>query len=317
MQKKRNLRLLIILFALTVTTVVTYFVTRPADRINVSREIFSYEDPTDIDRVTFVSQRDTNELTFENNRWEINHEYKADPQRVSVLFAILKQMRIRRKVSRQQQDSIARLMEEEGVKVAFYQGDDVKKEFLLWGDENQGATYIAQDPKSQPYIVEIPGYRSFLAGIFLLDDNGWRDPLVFKMNWAHLVSVQMNYPQQPKKSFKVIEEDRHYKIEGMSQTDSTRLTDFLDDVSLLFANDYLNQTEVDQYADIFQNTPEAVMIVKDISGRSQVLELFEQIPNTNEIPGRVDSVDYVVFNAGKIRQITRPRNFFVQKKVTQ
>lgn len=196
----------------------------------------------------------------------------------------------------------------------FYERDQLVREFYVWGGNDNHLTYVANAPDEQAYIVEIPGYRSFLAGIFQLDVNGWRNPIVFDINWANLSAVQVMYPEQPESGFHVIYDDPFYKIEEISHTDSLKLTDFLDDLSLLYVNDYLNKVEQQEQKDIINTVPQASIKVEDVGKNIHTLEIYQALPEKKEILGRVDSVDYAVFDLATIRKIMRPRTFFEEKE---
>ncbi|MBL6448642.1 DUF4340 domain-containing protein [Fulvivirga sp. 29W222] len=314
MQKKRNIKLILVLIVLILSAISAYFITRPADKLKVSRDIFSYEDPSSIDKVVFTDVSGEHQLTFEGSQWKIGREYKADPQRVSVLFAILKQMRVRRKVSKQQEETIEQKFKEAGTRVAFYEGDQIVHSFYVWGDKDSGLTYLTRDEKGQAYIVEIPGYRSFLAGIYQLDKNGWRDPLVFTINWSNLSSVQVVYPDKEDLGFSVKYADRFYAIPEIQETDTTKLTDFLDNVSLLFVNDFLSKDEEKEYSEIINTGPQALFKIEDVGRNVYTLEVYGMLPGGKEVVGRIDSADYAVFDAEKVKKIMRPKSFFIKKE---
>lgn len=314
MQRSRNVKLLVLLGALILVTVVVWWATRPKDKLKISRNIFAYEDPSAIDKVTFSSSNDTVGLSFNGRQWLVGEQYETDPQRISVLFAILKQMRVRRKVAKQQQDSIASRFEEEGVKVEFYEGDEKVHDFFVYGDEESRMTYVAESLKSPAYIVEIPGYRSYLAGIYQLDKNEWRNPVVFDVNWANLQGVKVIYPGEEESSFDVIYGNSFYKIEQLSETDTTKLANFLDDISLLYVNDYLNKVEEGEYGQIIKAIPQASIQVADVGGRVRTLEVYGALADKQQVIGRIDSTDYVVLNLDETRKILRPKSFFKKKK---
>lgn len=314
MQRRRNIKLFIILLLAIVASAAAYFATREGDKLSVSRDKFSYQDPSEINRVVFTTDTSTHSLTFEGHEWLVDQEYKADASRISVLFAILKQMRVRRQVSKQQQERIAQKLEQEGVKVDFYEGDKLVHQFFIAGDEESSLTYVAATPEEQAYIVEIPGYRNFLAGIFQLDKNGWRDPLVFDINWSNLSQVRVIYPDQQQNSFNVTYDDPFYRVSEVEQTDSTKLVDFLDEVSLLYVNDYLNEHEEQKFAEYIKPGPQAAIQVEDVGNNVYTLEIYDNLPNGKEIIGRIDSTHYAVFNVNMIRSILRPARFFEEKE---
>lgn len=313
MQRKRNIKLIVVLVALIVSTVLAYFFTRPADKIKVDRTIFAYEDPAGINQVVFEKANHSDTLQFDGAFWRVNNTYDADPQRVSVIFAILKQERVRRKVAKQQEDSLQQAFEENGVHVTFYENGSAVKDFYVLGDDASKMTYMAERPDEQAYIVEIPGYRSYLAGIYELDVNGWRNPRIFDFNWANLKGVDVLYPQS-EKGFKVGFDQSFYQVHGLAETDSSRLTDFLDDVSLLYANDFLDTKEVEKYKNQVSVEPQAVISVYDVGDKAYTLEVYETLPNNREIIGRKDSSDYVIFDVSRIRKVLRPKSFFKKKE---
>ncbi|ELR69649.1 hypothetical protein C900_04874 [Fulvivirga imtechensis AK7] len=291
-----------------------WLATRPEDKLKISRSIFAYENPSAINRVTFTGNNDTVELIYNGRQWKVNGQYEADPQRISVLFAILKQMRVRRRVAKQQQGVIVERFKNDGMEVAFFEGDDKVHDFYVYGEEESRLTYVAESPESPAYIVEIPGYRSYLAGIYQLDKNGWRNPVAFDINWANLQSVKVIYPGREENSFDVVYGNSFYKISQLTATDTTKLTDFLDDVSLLYVNDYLNEDEEEQYSQIIKAIPQASVQVTDVAGRIHTLEVYDVLPDNRQIMGRIDSTDYVILNLNETRKILRPKSFFEKKK---
>ncbi|UII27225.1 DUF4340 domain-containing protein [Fulvivirga maritima] len=314
MQRKRNIKLIVVLVLLIGATVVAYFLTRPADKLEVDRTIFAYEDPSAINRVVFELGAEKNSLTYNGSHWLLNDNYEADPQRVSVIFALLTQQRVRRMAARQQQDSLQQAFEKRGVHVTYYEEANGVKDFYVLGDDENKITYMAESPGSQAYIVEIPGYRSYLAGIYELDQNGWRNPRIFDFNWANLEGVEVVYNEHPENGFSVGFDSSFYEVRGLAQTDSSRLTDFLDDVSLLYANDFLNQKEVSEYQELVDQEPQAIIKVHDVADNIYTLEVYQALKNNREIIGRKDSADYAIFDISRMRRILRPKGFFEKKK---
>ncbi len=307
-QRKKNIRLLIIWMILVVTTVLVYFAGGPSDRLSIPRDLFALQNVSAIDQVQLVSTSQQNTLEFSGGGWTVNGRYKADPQRITVLFAILKQNKVRRRVAKNRTAEVDSLMTVSGVEVRFLADKETRKAFSVTGNPDSGLSYFREEG-GESYVVEIPGYRVNLAGIFELDENGWRDPLVFDLNWANLQEVNMLYPGREDSGFDVIFQDRHLSIRQLPQSDSTKLTDFMEDLSLLYVNDYLHQEELNNWQDQLRTT-QATIIVTDVGGNDHTVEFFDT-PGDNElIIGRIDSSGYALFDFGKVRKILRPRHFF-------
>ncbi len=315
MQRKKNIKLLIILGVLIVVTCGTYFLLQNEQTIDIPKDAFAYANTQAIDQIVLKQPNEEVSLNFVGNEWRVNNQYVADPQRISVLFAILKQVQVRRRVAKKQEDILASKFEKEAVKVTLYESGSKVDEFSVVGDEQQGITYMARDLALGQYVVNIPGYRSYLAGMFGLDANGWRNPLVFDINWTNLQQVEVRYHNAPNNNFDVIFDNRNYAIDGMSDADSLKLIDFLDDVSLLYVNDYLSNDELSQYETQLQNEL-ANIVIKDVGNNAYQLAIFEAI-NSGEYLVSVDSVNFGLMEANLVRRVTKPKAYFKAKTSNQ
>ncbi len=304
MQKKRNIRLLIILAVLVMVTVVTAFVIQPKDQLEVDRDLFSYESTFSIDQVV-IDGSESIELMVDGNTWMVNQSFEADPQRINVLFAILKQVKIRRKVAERQEESINKLFQNQGVSIKLMSNGEVLKSFKVVGDESASLTYMRLG-QEEMYLVEIPGYRSYLAGIFQLDQNGWRNPLVFDLNWANLASVKVSYPEKEENGFSISFDNRKLKLNEGTFSDSLKLGNYIDDVSLLYVNDYLNHEETASYKN---QENRATIIVNDIASNDHVLQIYDEV-NDDEYLVRIDSSHYGLIDKQLVRRVTKPRSYF-------
>lgn len=284
-----------------------------SDRLDVPRDLFSIVNTNDISDVKFSTSSSNEMLQFDGSRWLVNQKYKADPQRVTVLFSVMKQLKVRKKVSRQLQGQVDSLFQLKGVTAEFSSGQNLKKKFSVVGDEDRRVTYF--NDGTETYIVQIPGYNVYLANIFELDENGWRDPLAFNLDWINLSSVDMIYPEKPDQAFKVSFIDRQYIMDGVAQPDSLKVTDFLDDVSRLFVNDYLFTSELGDYKEFLDNL-QATVVVSDVGKNDYTIEFFEKVDG-NQIIARIDSTQYALIDYRKVKKILKPKSFFKLKRADQ
>ena len=304
-QRQKNIRLLIILGVLLVVTTVMIISAGTSDGLDIPRGMFAYAETENVDQV--VVGDDT--LQFNGTYWLVNGEYKADPQRVEVLFAIARQVQVRRKASAAQLDSLNRTMDDQGVEVILSASGEIVKQYRVWGDELRGMTWFRETGDTTPYLVEIPGYRSYLGGIYALDENSWRYPIVLDINWQNLQGVTVSYPGRQEASFEVAYMDGFYGVRGLPETDSSRLTDFLDNLSLLYVNDYLYPDEIRQFDSLF-TIQEAHIVVEDVGKNQYVVDIFGRVPGRDEILVRIDSTDIGLSDFGKVKTLLKPRPFF-------
>ncbi len=313
MQRKKNLRLLAILSILIVAAVILALTGKSTSKLDVDRDIFSYDDPSQIDAVILERNNTSDTLAFINGQWMLNGKYKADPQRISVLFAILKQAKVRRRAARTQLDSLQTWIDQKGVEARFYEGTDLVKSFEVSGNEERGITYYRESSGEPVYLMEIPGYRSYLAGIYELDENGWRYPRVYDFNWRNLKDVHVEYPKNSDSGFDISSKEGFYSVNQIEETDTTKLTNFLDDLSLLYVNDFLFPAEITRY-DSLKDVLEAQITVRDVGDNEYLMEVLGTLPGKSEILIRIDSSQYALAQYDALRKIMRPRKFFVKKE---
>ncbi|MDX1627067.1 MAG: DUF4340 domain-containing protein [Fulvivirga sp.] len=312
MQSTKNRKLALVLLLLTGFTVAMYFLLGDdPNQIDVDRSLFAYKATGQIDQVHLAGPELDVSLNFEGGQWMIGND-KADPQRTSVLFAILQQVRIRRAVPKNQADSIRQLIDSNGVTARFYDGDQVVHEMKVLGDEYRGVTYMSLPDEENVYLTQIPGYRSFLAGMFTIDALGWRDPLVFDFDWINLQQVEMIYPGRKDEQFEVVFDENIYRMKGVQSTDTTKLFDFLDNISRLYVNDYLAEDEWNQ--GMISDTT-ATIVVQDVGGNKLTLEIFNAFEGqNNQFLVRIDSSDMGVVSRESVRRVLRPKKYFREEK---
>jgi hypothetical protein len=101
-------------------------------------------------------------------------------------------------------------------------------------------------------------------------------------------------------------QNNSFGVEGLAKTDTARLNTFLDNVSLLTANEYLERGKlVDSLKAL---TPFMTIRAFDIGKREYTLSLFREAGAV--VPGLVQNEDGVTFSRVKIQPIIRPKSFF-------
>jgi hypothetical protein len=309
MQEQKNKRLLISLVVLVCTTVAVYWLSKAEGTERVDKDIFRVADFKAVDKVVLESESGKVELTFNGSRWKVNDRYDADRNMIEVLMATLREAEPKRPVAASLQDSLRSGLEKSGVKVSVYSGQGLLKRFSAGGNEMKTQAYFKDEETGQVYLMTIPGYRVYVTGILELTENQWRDKYAFAFNWRNFESLLVEFPDSPSENFKVAMQGDFFGVEGMPRTDTARLNTFLDQVSLLTVNEYL---EPGRFTDSLTRTrPFMIIKVLDIAKREYSLEIFRE--KTSQVPGLLQKKQGVVFNRLKIQPILRPKSFFKAK----
>ncbi len=309
MQEKKNKRLAILFLVLCCTTAIVYWVYQKDGTIEIDKNTFKDYDLKSIDQVVLESGEDRVELKFNGSKWEVNNQFEADPAMIEVLFATLQQAEPKRPLAASMQDSTSRALKLNGIKVSLIASGITKSIFYAGGNALKTQAFFCEaDGSGKSYLVTIPGYRVYVSGIFELAEKDWKNKYVFSFNWRNFQHLESRFPQKPADDFEVALQDNFFAVKGLEELDTAKLNDFLDDVSLLTVDEYVDKG-------IFTNNlgkpaPVHVITVKDVAQRIYTLELYSPSEKGKQVPGLINGVQGAFFKPGKIQKVVKRKAFF-------
>lgn len=306
MQEKKNKQRLIILVILTITTIAAYFLLNREDALQVDKDVFRKLDLKTVNQVTLKSGKRNVILSLDGSRWKVNGQYEADQQMIEVLFATLLQVEPKRPIQSNRADSVALQLRNAGVEVTLQTTSGEIQQFMAGGNDKKTQAYFAT-PDGDVYVMHIPGYRVYAAGVFELEENGWRDKYVFGFNWRNFKSLETQFADQ-KENFSIAMQDNRVVMTGV-EADTARLNTYLDDVSLLTVDDY---TEAPASDSLKNWKPLFSILVKDIGNREFPLVVYGSTENGN-FRVQLKSGQWAVISPRKIAAISRSKSFFVKR----
>jgi hypothetical protein len=318
MQEKKNKQRALVLVVLLLATAGMLWLNGRSDSPVVDKDLFKTADLTTINEVVLRTATGATQLKFSGSQWRVNDQYDADRNMVDVLFATLRQAEPRRPVAASQRDSIAKVLEKEGVEVTLISGGEKVDVFYAGGNRQKTQAYFMR-PGEEPYVMIIPGYRVYTAGIFELAGQGWRSRYVFGFNWRNFSSLETKYPLNGTAGFRVELTDQYFGIQGMTleQTDTAKLNSYLDAVSLLQVQEY--QSTSPALDSLGKATPLFSIEVKDVGGTAYTLDIFPiplgtlpagASPKAMPVVGRINQTDWASFRENDLLSLNRPKAFF-------
>ena len=310
MQQKKNIRLLISLMVMIGITALVFIFSNTNSGSTVDRDLFQIENLDKIDHVLLESPRGKTDLKFNGTKWMVNESHEADRQMVDVLFATLKQAIAKRPVAVTLQDSMRKEITTKGIKISCFEGATLSGQIWAGGNTQKTETYF-QTKDGNPYVVTIPGYRVYVASIFELVANDWRDKQVFKFNWQNIKSLGVSYPSELTQNFKASFQGKFFSIEGIA-TDTTKLDRFMDALFQLRSDRILDSIEVRNYANDLLQKPMMEIAIQDIGKGTYPLSLYPPEKESKYIVGKINE-DIVLFNPLALKEIFRKREYFVQR----
>ena len=309
MQQKRNIRLLISLCVLVVITAGVVFLFN-RETAAVDKTIFQVADLKTIDKVVLQQDSFKTEIALTGNRWRVNGEV-ADRSMIDVLFATLQQAEPKRKLSEKLTDSVRTFLEKEGVHVTLYQGDEPALDFFAGGNPSKTQAYFSKPGDEDVYIMIIPGYRVYTAGIFELEPSGWKDKYVFNVNWQNFKNLSVSFTASPTDNFDVVM-NKLLEIKGVAQADTAKLNSFVDNVSLLTVDQYLTREQAVAYDSVLLTGTGFEITISDISGKTHSLKLYPEIGKP-VVFGLVQGSYPAIFDSRKILPLMKSKGWFTLK----
>ncbi len=301
--------LLISLMAMVAVIILLFVFTNTTTNSFADKNLFQIDDLDKIDHVRIESPKGKTDLKFNGTKWLVNEKYEADRQMITVLFATLKQTIAKRLVASNLQDSLQKEITNNGIKISCFEAGNLAKEIWAGGNAQKTETYF-QLKSGKPYLVTIPGYRVYVASIFELASNDWRDKQVFNFNWQNIKSLEVTFPSDPKQNFKASFQNKSFSIEGIA-TDTTKLDGFMDALLQLRSERILDSSEIGNYTNDLLQKPMMEIVIQDVANRSYPLILFPLEKGSKYVIGKINE-EVVFVNPFVLRDIFRKREYFVQ-----
>jgi hypothetical protein len=305
MQQKRNIRLLISLVVLTASVfLISWLGHKPTHQID--KELFKVADQTQIDKVVFESGNRKLELKFSGTKWWVSDK-EADRQLIKVFFATILQAEPKRKISNSPLDSLKKQFAQR-TKLTLWMGDQVAKEFYVAGNPAKSETYFSFDGNDW-YVVTIPGYRVYVASIFDLTENDWRDKRVFNFNWQNFKSLKAHFPQQPTQDFTISFANKLFGIEEVAVADTTKLSNYLEAIFNLQAEKILTPEEATKYDSLLAAEPFLQIEIQDIATKTFALKIYSSPGKNNRLVARTK--EEAILLPPQAAAVMRKREYFV------
>jgi hypothetical protein len=311
MQRKKNIRLLVSLAVLLAALAVILFSGSGARQV-VDKALFLVPEQEKVDRVVLQSAKGKTELQFDGTRWLVDQQWEADRQLIKIFFATTLRAEPKRKTPAATTEKVMADLKSKGIKVSFFVSGTLTKEFWVVGNEQRTETYFAFANES-PYLVTIPGYRAYVASVFEMSSNDWRDKRVFNFNGQNFKSLEANFPANPKEDFKIVFTGKSFEVEGVTALDMAKLNSYLDAVSFLQA-DRIMKSEKATLDSLDQLTPFQKIVVKDIGGNEYPLVIYPFERQSSTINGKAFKGEWVQFNLSTIAPVSVGKTYFQQKR---
>ncbi|ADR21419.1 hypothetical protein MATR_09520 [Marivirga tractuosa] len=298
-QSKKNIVLLSVWIVLVLLTILAYSY-NPYERKSTSfeKDLFAVENANQtISRIELNGQDFSNTLEKTGNSWSVNKEYLLDASMQQVFFKLLEQISIQRPIVGENSAKIKQNVLDSGVQVNIYGNEGLVNSYTVGGDFQAMRSYFVKG--EEVYLIQLPGYQSYVAGIFEVPENDWRDRVVFDGIWQDMVSLKINRPNIETVEFKY--DDRLMRIQNQ-QADTAEVMNFVERFNYFFVDQFLPEDHIAlQKKESFDKagTIEIAGLDKD---KSLKLELFKN-PEFNAYLVHINGKEWAAIRNERMEKI--------------
>lgn len=304
-QKTKNIGLMVVLAMLVISAIVLGLTRKESKSTLENSDIFAVQDTARVDLISISSGGETIKLQKADGVWTLNGMYKAEQNIVRVLLSILKDAKVVRNVPKTQAGGISEMIREHGYLVEISADGKTLQSFYASGNENKTVSYMMPVDAATPMMVNIPGYESYVAGIFEIPADDWRDRTILSTTWRSLQKLDVDFAQYPEYSFTIEFKFNFLHIDGIENLDTARMMSYIGQFNYLQADKYLTKGQNEKYDSLLQ-TPETVTIsVTDINPKhSKSIHFYPLIPNDPMMLGYVkEDEQMVLFQSNRIQSL--------------
>ncbi len=303
-QRKKNIRLLITLAGLIILTSVSWYLGRSKGRATFDKFIFTLGENRVITTVKLTNDNQVNLLEYLGGIWEVNGRHQVDESMRDVFFAVLSTVQVHRPVSDLQKDSIATFLEMKGTKIEISNNGVPVVSYLVGGNKEKFLTYFMFEEERIPYQMQIPGYLSYISGIYEVSESDWRERYIWSMDWSRLKTFSIEAENMDPLVFEY--KNNFIGVQGVEKMDTVRVMDFLQYAANLQANTFLNESD---YLDI-SDEPFVRIRVTEIANRNYSLDLYKINNDDQQVLGILNGDERALFQLKSIEYLLKIKDDF-------
>lgn len=309
MHNAKNIKLIILLLALMVLSVILMTRGYRKQRLAVDENYFSVKDTSGIDRIVIQSTSFENMMTRSGKRWEINGKYLVDASMKTVLLTVLHKVRAQRPVPIKHAEEIIKDLSGNGTQVSIYSNNELIQSYITAGNGVSISYFMKKN--EDPYIVHLPGYDSYVSGIFEVTENDWRDRFIFSTNWIGLKKLTLQYPDSSDHGFTIEMADTRLKIKEVTKLDTTFMMKYIELFAYFQVDQFIKASDNPRYDSIFNTKPYALLSIDDTSFDIPMVVKFYIHDIADPLMPCLVGDQPAIMSAARIKPIFKKRSDFI------
>lgn len=168
---------------------------------------FEFKSTANIDKV-FISNRATGQYVtltkLDSNHWRLNDKYNVNLYQLEILFEGLRNIRVKRPVSKHEMTLVKKDLALRGSKVEIYEKGKLSKTYYIGNNAiAEMGTYFMMENGNEPYLCHIPGFNGYPGARYHSTIEAWRSKSIFNSKPEEIKTIQINWIDNPANSFTI------------------------------------------------------------------------------------------------------------------
>ena len=305
LRRNKNIKLIVILAVLLSLSLWLGSREEKKSNLDVDQRLFSIEDIEGVDKIVLQNDVAINNLILKSGYWQLNAKYRADQNLVELLLAVFNRVEIQRSVSKKLKPEVINELNTNGIGVEVFSQGELLQKFLVGGNATKTNTYFARTVEN-PFIITLPGYNNYVAGIFELTTNQWRDRLIFSSTWRSLKSLSISYLGLPQNDILIDYKNDQLVMEGVNTLDTVSMLSYIENFNQFHAIGFIDSGEYPRFDSLLTTDVAVTIALNDIdSKKNQVLQLYPRIPNDQYYLGKLSDGQMTLFDVPSIEVLLK------------
>ena len=157
------------------------------------------------------------------------------------------------------------------------------------------------------FLAHIPGYTTSIDNLFDLSTEDWRSRFVWQVDWLNLERIEVK--SSSFEPWSVVRQGGYFGIEDNLQTDTARLNEYLDRLSLLAVDEFISVVDTGLY---YTSDPLLDISVKEFGSEAQKVVFYEPRDSTGMYVLDKPRFGVGTIDANAVKFLLKPGDYFTK-----
>lgn len=304
---------------------VLFLVLKSRNPFGKSNSGFSIDWSDELKNVKLHKADESLELTRDNEKWVVNSSFAARKSAINMLISTLSSLEIKSPVSDDIFDEFVSGPDLVPLRVELSGRGRRRSEFLIYKNAHpEFGSILKLSPRSKPYFVQVPGYKTDPGSLFVTDQKFWMPYHIFNLHPDRILSIKLEFKDPELDDIEIKRKERGSSVfvngSEIELADSLRTGRYISYFTFVPFENWAFDIDVTYKEDLLSSTPEMEFTLYIVDGSEINLRLWTRfnesdkglIPDTDRLLGSLNkSSDLFVVKYFDVDPIIKSSAYFI------